>query len=195
MKKFTFLALILFAFSCDSNDKAISSSSDSTKTDTSTSKKLESKSDSSVTESQDSEKPKWEYSEKEDKMTNKTNYYASIDANELLDFPFPYDGGSTASLNIRKTSTGNEAILQVSKGQFITDVEGTEVKIKFDSEQPTTFNCSSSSDGSTNVLFINSTNKLIKKLKTAKKIIIQAEFYESGSKEMEFDVTGFTWAH
>ena len=44
----------------------------------------------------------WTYSEDEDKMTSKKTYYASIEAHESLEFDFPYNGGCTATLYVRK---------------------------------------------------------------------------------------------
>ncbi|HVW95398.1 MAG TPA: hypothetical protein VHA56_05490 [Mucilaginibacter sp.] len=149
----------------------------------------------STASTQNTASGKWEYTQEEDKMTSKTKYFASINANNLLYFPFPYDGGQTASLLIRNLDGKNGALLSVSKGQFISHVDDGSVDIRFDDAQPVTFSTSEPSDGSTDVLFIDNAAKLIKKLKSAKKVIIQAEFYESGLKTMEFDTQGFTWDH
>jgi hypothetical protein len=137
----------------------------------------------------------WSYTEEVDKMTSAKNYFAAIDAKDLLQFDSPYEGGSTATLDIRNMGKKNEAMLEISKGQFNSSVDGTTIKIRFDDEQPTTFSANEPSDGSTTVLFIGSPGKLIKKLKTAQKVIIQAEFYESGLRTMEFNVKGFKWDH
>jgi hypothetical protein len=185
----------LLLFSCESGDKARTSDSDSAKTDTGTVKAAAPKSDSADVKGDSASNTAWKYSDKDDKMTSKKKYYAEIDANETLDFKFPYDGGSTATLTIRNSDTGNEAMLSVSKGQFITGVDGTTIKIRFDNEQAATFNASSSSDGSSDLIFIENAKKLVKKIKTAKQIIIQAEFYDAGLREMTFNVAGFTWEH
>lgn len=42
---------------------------------------------------------KWQYQEKADKMSAGKKYYASIDSDNSIDFEFPYDGGSTRSIN------------------------------------------------------------------------------------------------
>ena len=137
----------------------------------------------------------WSYSEDVDKMTSAKNYYAAVNADNLLSFPFPYDGGSTATLTIRNKNNKNEVILTVSKGQFVTSVEERSVKIRFDGARPVKYAVSESSDGSTNVVFIDNSNKLIKKLKASRTVIIQAGFYESGLKTMDFNVKGFKWEH
>lgn len=178
MKYFSIIAIaVLLLSSCDSGGKASSSGVDSTSIN-----------------SDSADNGAWDYSESEDEMTSKKIFSAELMANETLYFSPPYDGRSKASLIIRNSGSGNDALLSVSKGQFITR-DGTTVKIKFDSAQPVTFNTSSPSDGSTNAIFIENTKKLIKKIKSAKKIKIQAEFYDDGLKIMTFDVAGFKWTH
>jgi hypothetical protein len=142
-----------------------------------------------------SESEAWSYSEDVDKATSAKNYYAAVNANQLLNFPFPYDGGSTATLTIRNNDNKNEVILTVSKGQFVASVDGGSVKIGFDDARPVKYSASEPSDGSTNVLFIENSNKLIKKIKASQKVIIEAGFYESGLKTMDFNVKGFKWEH
>lgn len=187
MKKIiAFVALLAF-YSCTSTQSS-QSGNDSTAVDAS---KKE-----TTGANQDATTSKWSYSDDVDKMTSKKRYFASVDANELINFPAPYDGGSTATLTIRNMGEGNEATLSVSKGQFNTSsVDGGSIKVRFDDAQPITFTTSEPSDGSSELAFIELPNKLIKKLKTAKKIIIQAEFYDSGFQTMEFNTDGFKWEH
>lgn len=136
---------------------------------------------------------KWQFQEDVDKMTSKTVKYASIDANEELEFNFPYNGGSIATLNIRKKDGGNDIYLQVSKGQFNGTFDGGQIRIKFDDEQPKKFSFVAPSDGSADMIFINSEKAIISKLKNTKKIIIETEFFNEGNRQIEFDVAGFKW--
>ena len=136
---------------------------------------------------------KWQFQEDVDKMTSKTVKYASIEANEELEFKFPYDGGSVASLTIRKKDGGNDIYLSVSKGQFNGTYDGGQIRIKFDDEQPKKFSFVAPSDGSADMIFINSEKTIIAKLKNTKKIIIETEFFNEGNRQMEFDVAGFKW--
>jgi hypothetical protein len=192
MRKILFVIGALCFYSCTSETKKTTPQKDSLNIDTATAAKAPDSSHSSTPTAKTS---KWSYTEQEDKMTSKKKYFASIDANELLQFDFPYDGGVTANLTIRHQDGENEAILQISKGQFITGVDGTTIKVRVDDAPAVTYSASGPSDGSTEILFINSANKLINKMKTAKKVMIQAEFYDSGNKVMEFEVDGFKWTH
>jgi len=189
MKKIFYLLTILCIISCTGNNSS-HQNTDSLARDTVV------KVDTGKIKQSTENSTKWTFTEDEDKMTSKKKYYASIDANDELQLKFPYDGGSTPTLLIRYKDGENNAILSVTKGQFISNVvDGESIKIRFDNDQPVSFNCSSPSDGSSNMLFINSTKKLMNKLKTSKKIIIQAEFYDNGLQLMEFDVDGFKWSH
>ena len=136
----------------------------------------------------------WNYSDEEDKMTSKKIYFASIDANDQLYLRAPYDGGVTATLTIRRRNGENNAYISVSKGQFITHLlDGQPVKIRFDSTRAETYYCSPASDGDSRILFINSANRAIARLKKAKKVIVEAELYDNGYQEIEFNTAGFKW--
>ena len=51
----------------------------------------------------------------------------------------------------------------------------------------------SASDGSSNVVFIENASKFIGLLKTSKKIILEAEFFDAGNKQFDFNVEGLKW--
>jgi len=138
--------------------------------------------------------PGWHYSQEEDKMAG-TMYFASVVANEEIQFQFPYNGGSTAKITIREKEGNTDIMLRVSKGQFLTHYDGTTCRIKFDDEQPKAYSLNEASSGSSDVVFIQSEAALIKKMKTAKVMLVEAEFYDHGKETMEFQVEGLTWEH
>jgi len=189
MKRVFTLLLAAGLFSSCGSSPSSNSSSGTTKTDTTKEGILAETSEPTKAES------KWQYQEKADKMSSGKKYYASIDSDNSIDFEFPYDGGSTGSITVRNTDNKNEVLIGISKGQFNSGVDGTTIKVRFDDKKAITFDCGEPSDGSSDVLFIESPKKFITMLKTAKKVIIQAEFYDSGLKEMEFDTKDFKWTH
>jgi|GEM_PF-2529644 len=137
----------------------------------------------------------WSYSEKEDKMTSKTMYFAKIESNELLYFKPPYEGGSTATFVIRYNSLGfGNAYLTISEGQFMTHSSGTFYRIRFDKSEAKSYRVSSPSDGRTTLVFF-SYYDLLDKIKSSKKMLIQAEFYQEGLRTMEFNVDNLKWDH
>ncbi|RAJ85537.1 hypothetical protein CLV59_102241 [Chitinophaga dinghuensis] len=135
----------------------------------------------------------WAYSESEDKMTSSVIKYATVDAKDQLEFDFPYNGGSTATIIIRKKKGQNDVLLQVSKGQFNSKVNGQNIMLRFDEEPAFSLNTSSPSTHEGNVLFINNAEKFINKAKKAKKLLVEAEFFNSGTRQMEFPVEGLQW--
>jgi hypothetical protein len=139
----------------------------------------------------------WKYSENVDKMTSEKRFFAEVKSTTKINFDFPYEGGSTFTLTVRQIEKKNNVLLSVSKGQFMTSISGDEetLKIKFDEEKPMTVKYTSPSDGSSDVIFIKSEDEIISKLKNAKHIIIETEFYQAGNKQIEFNVEGLKWEH
>jgi len=136
----------------------------------------------------------WSYSEQEDKMEGIKQYYASNTSTNEIEFEFPYSGGSTFDIIVRNNGKENEVLLTVSKGQFMMSIDGSErIKVKFDDEKPETYSYNSSADASSDVIFLNNSSKFLKKLKTAKKVMIETTFFDAGNKVIEFNVEGLKW--
>lgn len=136
----------------------------------------------------------WSYSNDKDQMSGQARFFASCQSTNEIEFKFPYQGGSTFTLTVRNMGKGNEIMLQVSKGQFIGSIGSMEkLRVKFDEEPPINVSYDSPSDGSADVIFLNSVNKIIEKLKTSKKLMIEAEFFDEGLKIIYFDVEGLKW--
>jgi len=189
MKKLLILLGAASIVSCNSNQK--SNTGDTTKSTTATTTTTTTKSTAAV----DSSKI-WTYLADTDKMTSKLTYQATVTSLNKLNFDAPYEGGSTAAAIIRNKAGKNEIILSIDKGQFICDVsDGCAINVRFDNDPAIKFQGSEPSDGSSTVLFIEAPKKFIADVKKAKKMIVQAEFYESGLKEMEFNVDGLKWDH
>ena len=90
----------------------------------------------------------------------------------------------------------NEILVGVSKGQFMPSImESETVRVKFDDEPPFNVTYNSAADASTDVIFLSSYNKLISKLKTAKKVMIEAPFFDAGRQIIYFDIEGLVWDH
>jgi hypothetical protein len=153
-----------------------------------------SKDSASVVKNDKPEVNTWQYENLEDKM-GESSKIASVEANEKVNFDFPYNGGSTATLMIRKKGKDNSSVmLTLTKCQFNgTSLDDINVRIKFDNEQPKTYSAGLPSDGSSDLIFIHGGNKLLEKIKSSKKIIIEAEFYNEGNRQIEFNTEGLNW--
>lgn len=179
----TFMVLAV----ASSKDKSSSSSSSSSAASTSEAPKPKTK-----------PKPKenWNYSWSVDEMTGKEQHWTTTTSTNTIDFAFPYSGGSTFELTVRNLGKKNEVTLSVSKGQFLSSFGYSKAcMVKFDDEAGTRFSYGSASDGSSNIIFFSNASKLISKLKKAKKVKIEAPFFNEGNKIIHFDVAGLKWEH
>ncbi|MDD3688230.1 MAG: hypothetical protein PHE56_15895 [Bacteroidales bacterium] len=136
----------------------------------------------------------WTYSEPEDKMTGEKTFYAECNSTNKIEFEFPYEGGSTFKLVVRNLNDGNEVILSVSKGQFMPSfIDEEYCRIKFDDGETLDYYYVSAASGSADLIFLQEADKLIAALKSAKKVKIEAPFFQAGRKIIEFDVEGLEW--
>jgi hypothetical protein len=136
---------------------------------------------------------KWSYSERPDKMRGATTTFASVRSNNVASFNFPYQGGSPMLLALRKSArSGSDVILTIAPGQFVCVLECS-VHVKFDAGKVETFGASGPSDGSAKAVFIDSYDRFVGKLKKAKKVMVEADFYQEGATQFEFDVAGLVW--
>ena len=149
-------------------------------------------------ENKEPNKPKenWVYQEGEDEMEGTKRYFAISTSTNELNFEFPYNGGSTSQFMVRNMGSTNEILMTISKGQFMGSFSGNEtVRMKFDDDAPFNVSYNSADDGSSDVIFFNSTTKIISKLKNAKKLMIEAPFFDAGRQILYFDVEGLNWEH
>lgn len=135
----------------------------------------------------------WSYFSSQDAMTSKKTFFASIDSVNTLSFDFPYAGAQHATFQLRThPSYGKDAILSIEKGQLLcSSYDGCTVMVRFDEGKAMRFSAVGPSDHSTTSLFIRGYSKLISQMAKAKKMRIAAEFYQSGTQTMEFNVAGF----
>ena len=141
----------------------------------------------------------WEYDSKDDEMTNSKSYFATIssDNGEVFEFPYDEEGGSHLMVTVRQTKKyGTEVLFGITKGQFLTDIDGQYVSVKFDDNAAKKYKTYSADDGSLDVLFIDNAKDFIAKAKTAKTIKIEAEFYQEGNRVFTFTADKpLKWEH
>lgn len=135
---------------------------------------------------------KWEYDSRQDKMRGITMKFARTISTNQHKFKFPYHGGSRISLVIAKKNEEDRIYLMISKGQFLCP-DVCQINVKFDSEEIQTYDASTSSDGSSNFLYINKSDEIISKLKKTKYLVIESEFFNEGSCQFEFNISTLKW--
>lgn len=135
----------------------------------------------------------WKYQESTDRMRGTKTKFAVTTSTNTANFDFPYAGGSRLNLTVRNRETdGLSVILTISKGQFVCFM-GCAISAKFDDDAIVSFQASGSSDGSSDTIFIGDESVVLEKLRGAKRVIIEADFYDYGAKQFSFNVKGLKW--
>ena len=136
----------------------------------------------------------WQYSTSEDAMRGTTTYFAVATASNTLHFNFPYAGGSTAQIGVVRSGDELRAGITISKGQFTCfGGNGDAVSMKFDSGSVLNFPCFRSADGNSQVIGIGDADGFFQRLRKAKKLVVEAQFFQAGYQQMTFNVEGFEW--
>jgi len=145
----------------------------------------------------------WETSFSNDEMRGTAQKFVQTESDNAVDFDFPYNGGSKMGLMLRSNKTQlkdgqkaedlplSEAILTISKGQFIcSSYSDCHVSVKFDDGKIQKFTMSPASGGRSDVIFFDNSKPFIKSIKSHKKLILEADFYNSGPRQFKFDLAG-----
>lgn len=145
----------------------------------------------------------WHATYKNDEMRGTSTKFLQTDSDNSVEFDFPYSGGSNLTLVLRSKKTQlkkdqkpddlpvTEALLIISKGQFsCSSYDGCSVSVKFDDGKIQKYSMSGAEDSSSDVIFFDKSSSFIKGVKSHKKMIIEASFFQEGDKQFKFDLTG-----
>lgn len=129
----------------------------------------------------------WDYSSETDPMTSKKAHFARLISEGSMNFSFPYAGTNYARISVRSDSKhGTNVIFAVQKGQFVCSVGGCNVLVRFDDKPPQTFRAVGPEDYSSTMLFLEPEKKFISEALKAKKILIEATYYNEGRNVATF---------
>lgn len=134
----------------------------------------------------------WRYEKTTDNEGRSVQKASTMSPN-LLEFEFPYNGGSTATLTLRKRADDTHVYIQVSKGQFNRSFQGGQARVRFDGKAPVLYSFSAAENGSANVIFFDADQKLINQMKTARNMVVDVEFAGQGKRQITFRTAGLTW--
>ena len=140
---------------------------------------------------------KWRYNEDTDQMRNTKSYWAMLNSENSVDFDFPYNGGSTLKMGLRKSAKyGNDIYFTISKGQFSCGYDGCRATIKFDDGKPQKISLVGAADGDMTTLFLSGkASNLAAKIKKSKTMMIELHFFQEGSRQFLFQTEGLQWKH
>lgn len=141
----------------------------------------------------------WQYAERTDEMSDKTDYFATIVSSNFHELDFPYQGGSWGKLTVRKSQKyGLDVYFNISQGQLLcSDYHGTNyVTVRFDDKPTKKYYTAEPSDLSSDVLFLKNAKDFINNAKLAKTIKVQVPVYEAGNLVFKFNTnTPLQWEH
>jgi hypothetical protein len=140
-------------------------------------------------------KPEWNMGNDIDSVSGKESKVAIMDSTNEVEMAFPYNGGSTGSIIIRKHPRhGKDVIFKVSKGQLLCDIsDGCSVSVRFDDKPARQVHATEPADHSSDTLFLSGYDRLVNEIKASKKMIVEATFYQNGARTYEFEVEGLNW--
>lgn len=135
----------------------------------------------------------WNYQTPRDEMSGKPMTIAWVNSTNTVEFGFPYQGSQRATLNLRRhPRAGNDAILQIERGQFVCSSECS-INVRFDDGEVQRFTVGEASDHRTTELFIQNFNRFLAQVQKAKEVRIAATIYEEGAPTFIFNVEGLDW--
>ena len=189
MRRTNFIAIAAIALaSCSANQGAKPSGADST-----TPMQADTATQSSATTEPEKELAQWAYEERADKMDGTKSKFATLMSTTDAEFGFPY-GHSSFQLTVRKKGGSTDVYVYCNSCQFLTGISGDKTyRVKFDEEAPFNVTVMGAESGDSKMAFLGSEQKLIAKMKKAKKLMVEGQFYQEGRKAIEFDISGFQW--
>ncbi|WP_159981927.1 MULTISPECIES: hypothetical protein [unclassified Novosphingobium] len=137
---------------------------------------------------------KWTYSTNKDEMRGSESHYASLKSDAEIQLDFPY-GEQTPEILIRQSPKfGFDILVGVASGQIqCSEYSDGHLSVKFDDGPIQRFGCTEAADGSSNMVFVDNAKSFLAKLKTSKKVIVEAQFYQNGMQQMTFQPAGLEW--
>lgn len=137
---------------------------------------------------------KWMYDTSEDKMRGGERRFATLQSENTIHFDFPY-GEQPGMITVRQDPQyGLDVMFSLPSGQILCHGFGDSyINAKFDDDAIRRFNCTGSSDGSSEVAFVTNPRSFLSALKSADKTVIEAEFYQSGRQQYVFDTRNLKW--
>ncbi len=125
-------------------------------------------------------------------MRNTSEHFAALVSSNAVEFPFPYNGGSHLHLELRNGEKGSrfglDAMLTIEKGQFDCGIDGCAVAMKFDGGTVERWGMTPSAGLNSKTIFFSSAGNFVARVRKAKKLVIEATFFQSGARQFIFNL-------
>lgn len=130
----------------------------------------------------------WTRSEETDPMNDSKSVFVSVTSDNSNKLDFPY-GDAYVTLTVRRMKKyGVDVLVKSSSGQIYgSEYNGDNyVTIRFDSNKPMRFYFDTSSDGSSDVVFLRKRTAFIQAAKKAHEITVEVPYYQGGRQVFYF---------
>lgn len=132
----------------------------------------------------------WTYGENKDAMRGTSTNYAATQSEEKFKNALGLDE-QTTSLQVQTAAKGYDVAIINPNLQFTCNsITDKQVSVKFDDGPIERFGCTGAVGNEFGTAFINPGSRIVSKLKTAKKVMIEAEVFQRGNIQMTFNVAG-----
>lgn len=137
-------------------------------------------------------KPEWVYYSNQDKLTDKQEYFARIGSKDEY-FPEYGQMPRRGELLLQTLANGKKGLFLTFTGSIFdcSAIYGCKLKVRFDDAPVITYSARVPSDHSSDYLSIADYSGFVGRIMKAKRVRIEANFYQAGSRVFEFDVQGF----
>lgn len=135
----------------------------------------------------------WSYMEDKDEMREASVKRAVLVASKPISLAFPY-GASTPELTVRSDPKFGSDVYISANAQFLCRSHDDDtISVKFDQGPIEEWACADADSGSRELIFVQRQQAFVERLKKAKQVIIEAEMYNAGRVQMNFNVAGLKW--
>lgn len=136
----------------------------------------------------------WTYRNNADEMSGKNISYAVVSAVNPITLAFPYGGAQRARLILRQHPRyGFDVLLQLDRAQFLCGLDACDLTVRFDDGPPKAWSASPPSDHDTTTLFLQNETNFLAAIRKAKVVKIEPQFFQDGTRVLEFDVSRLEW--
>lgn len=135
----------------------------------------------------------WTFEGRADPMGGSKTRIAWTRSSNFHQLPFPYQGRTHATLILRyKEGQETQVRLDIDRSQFICHSE-CPTRVRFDEAEAEGFPAVPPADYSYDTIFIEREEDFIQKALAAKRVRIEVQMFQAGTRVFEFDVRGLAW--
>ena len=136
----------------------------------------------------------WRYKTSEDKMRGAKTKVAELRSTNRAQLDFPYRGGSTLELTVRKRSSEDDTdvIFWLERGQIPCHSDCS-ITTKFDNDEVKEWAGTGPQSHRGDTIFVDNANEFLERLKIAKRLTVEVLIFNHGRFQYTFNVSGLKW--